>query len=157
MGVIVDGVCLVCKRPTDEHERDVMWGEWDCPKWEDGDYQKEENVYEPTKQERWTAIVETALGRTGRMLSGSKSNYSASHPKSIVYFNGNIYDQEGVKLWYGDIDLRKDAAKLAQIAHLLGESIYVTAESPFRWATQTKESLEEATKHEHAVARRIDP
>lgn len=112
---------------------------------------------EPTKQDRWTAIVETALGPMGRMLSQSKSSYSDRHPNSIVYFNGNIFDKDGVKLWFGDVDLTKDKAKLEQIAHLLDEVIYVTAESPFRWEDQTTARLEEACRHEHARARRIDP
>ena len=146
----LEGNCYRCGLKRDAHERDVTWEEWDCP--------KEKEMREPTKQERWTAIVETALGRQGRMLSGSKSSYLSSHPKSIVYFNGNIYDEDGAKLWFGDVDLTKDAMTLAQIAHLLDEPIYVTAESPFRWEEQTKESLEEAcAAAAYSRAKRFDP
>jgi len=113
---------------------------------------------EPTKQERLTAIVETVLGNVGKMLSGSKSDYSNRHPKNIVFFNGNIFDKDGVKLWYGDIDLTKDASKLEQIAHLLDESIYVTAELPFRWEEQTTAHLEEAcAETAYSLANKINP
>jgi hypothetical protein len=91
------------------------------------------------------------------MLSGSKSSYSNRYPNNKVFFNGNIYDKDGVKLWFGDVDLDKDKAKLEQIAHLLNEPIYVTAEQPFRWEDQTTARLQEACTHEHARARRIDP
>lgn len=146
MGVIVDGVCLVCKRPTDEHERDVMWGEWDCP--------KEKKMDSKKRME----IVDELLGPPGKMLSQSKSAYSGKHPKSIVYFNGNVYDQDGNKLWYGDVDTTRQAKDLQAIALRIGERIYVTSESPFRWENQTTKTLEEAAA-ETAYSRclRIDP
>jgi len=107
-----------------------------------------------TKQQ----IVREILGWDGKMLSGSKSSYSKSHPKSIVYFNGNIYDSVGSKLWYGDIDVTKDAKNLKRLAAELKESIYITAEQPFRWEEQTKESLEAAcAETAYARAQRIDP
>ena len=112
---------------------------------------------EPTKQDRWSAIVWAALGPMGRMLSGSKSSYSDRHPKNVVFFNGNIYDKDGKKLWYGDVNLTKDKARLEQIAHMLDEPIYVTREQPFRWEEQTTESLENCTKGEYPSVVRIDP
>lgn len=103
-------------------------------------------------------IVREILGWPGKLLSGSKSSYSKSHPKNIVFFNGNVYGSDGRKLWYGDIDLTRDGKNLKYLAHQLQESIYVTAEQPFRWEAQTKESLEEAcaeTAYSRAV--KFDP
>lgn len=27
-----NNICLSCKRPKKDHERDIAWEEWDCPK-----------------------------------------------------------------------------------------------------------------------------
>src|SRR3990167_1955675 len=83
--------------------------------------------------------VESIFGYSGRMLSGSKSGYSAMHPKSKVFFNGNIYDAFGNKLWYGDVDITLDETKLKALAKELNEHIFVTAEHPFRWENPTPE------------------
>lgn len=102
-------------------------------------------------------IVREQLGWPGKMLSASKSSYSKSHPKSVVFFNGNVYGSDGRKLWYGDIDLTKSKKELAYLAHQLQESIYVTAEQPFRWEEQTKEGLESKLGGEYPRVYRYDP
>jgi hypothetical protein len=78
------------------------------------------------------------------MLSGSKQAYSKKHPDSVVFFNANIYDSEGEKLWYGDIDLTKDGKKLNQIVNKIGEKIYVTREQPWRFLEFQGKSVLEA-------------
>lgn len=97
------------------------------------------------------------LGYMGKMLSASKTDYSKKHSKSTVFFNGNVYDSDGQKIWYGDIDLTRENKKIERLAKVLGESIYVTAEQPFRWSAQTRETLEEAITDEYVKARRFDP
>jgi hypothetical protein len=42
------------------------------------------------------------LGMPGRMISASKSMYTASTPDAIVVFNGNVVTESGAKIWYGD-------------------------------------------------------
>ena len=85
-----------------------------------------------------TEIVTLNIGHIGRVISGSKRA-----PKNHrVFWNGNMYDSTGSKLWYGDIDLTADEKKLCSIATQLNETIYVTREQPFRWGEQTTESLE---------------
>lgn len=102
-------------------------------------------------------IVRGLLGWPGKMLSGSKSSYSKSHPKNVVFFNGNVYGSDGRKLWYGDIDLTKSEKDLTYLAKQLQESIYVTAEHPFRWETQDQKSLEGALGGEFPRAVKFSP
>ena len=103
-----------------------------------------------------TALIDKHLGHNGRMLSSSKSAYSSAHPGHRIFFNGNVYDLQGNKLWYGDVDLTKDAAALAAVARAVG-GIFVTREQPFRWDPRTPASLANACLGEFPAAVRIDP
>lgn len=94
-------------------------------------------------------IVVDALGHMGRMLSGSKQAPKGQR----VFWNGNIYDSSGRKLWYGDINLTTEMKTLERIVEVLEEPIYVTAEQPFRWDVQTAESLEKHVKLDGPDAR----
>lgn len=86
------------------------------------------------------------LGHNGCMLSGSKSSYLHANPKNVVFFNANLYNAEGIKIWYGDLDITKSRAKLQELAKTLGETLYVTREMPFRFEKVTVARLErEAT------------
>lgn len=104
-----------------------------------------------------TKIVIEKLGHMGRLLSGSKSTYSTNHPGSRVFFNGNIYDAKGEKIWFGDVDLTREAKKLQEIVQALGEKIYVTREQPFRWEEQTTKTLQAACQGEYPNAYVIQP
>lgn len=107
-------------------------------------------------------LVDGILGIPGRMISGSKLAYSNAHPGHVVFFNANLYDSQGTKIWYGDVDVTLDRPKLEQIARDLKCCVYVTSESPFRWneGTTLKETLREiqaACQGDHPSAVRIDP
>lgn len=73
------------------------------------------------------------LGHMGTMVSGSKSDYCNRNPGHTVFFNANLYDAKAVKLWYGDLDLTKSSAKVQALADAMGETLYVTTESPYRF------------------------
>ena len=91
-----------------------------------------------TIQEKTDAVI-TKLGHIGKITSGTKTA-----PKGqVVFFNGNIYDSEANKIWYGDVNLVKDGVRLMEIAMHVGP-IYVTREQPFRFEVQTVKSLERA-------------
>lgn len=79
-----------------------------------------------------TNIVEKHLGCNGRLLALSKSGYREKHPKSTVYFNACIYDENLKQVWYGDIDLTREKNKLKRIANEYKKTFYVTPEHPFR-------------------------
>lgn len=102
-------------------------------------------------------VVERFLGHMGRMLSGSKGAYANAHPTHRVFFNGNVYDGSGRKLWYGDVDLTKDDKVLHGLASELGTVLYVTREMPFRFEQPTVQQLESACSGEFPSAVRIDP
>jgi len=98
------------------------------------------------------------LGYQGRLLSQSKSGYSASYRNNLVFFNANIFDARAQKVWYGDVDLTADAKTLQSIADNLGEPFYVTRESPWRWNETTVNALEdEAKADEQSSVVKISP
>lgn len=84
------------------------------------------------------------LKHMGRMISGSKSGYLHQRPKNVVFFNANVYNHEGIKIWYGDLDLTVSEGNLKALAGELGQPIYVTHEQPYRWGDVTVKQLEAA-------------
>lgn len=83
------------------------------------------------------------LGMPGRMVSASKSGYSTAHPDNIVVFNSNVCTESG-KIWYGDIDVTLDEAKLKELAEAIGERIYVIYEMDGRFENEAKPKLDDA-------------
>ena len=70
----------------------------------------------------------------GRMISASKTA-----PKGqICVFNANVFTGTGGKMWYGDLNLTKDAEKLQAIASALGEPLYVLRERDGRFANEER-------------------
>ena len=78
----------------------------------------------------------------GRMMSWSKSGYRAENPNSVTYFNANVITLKDGKIWYGDLDLTKDADTLKRIAEQLGETIFVLKESDCRFGDELKPSTD---------------
>ena len=52
----------------------------------------------------------------GRMLGGSKMDYSEKHPDDLIIFNANVLMLGYGKVWYGDINLTEDYLVLREIA-----------------------------------------
>ncbi len=65
--------------------------------------------------------------RPARLLAYSKSVYRAAHPDNEVHFNANIFI-DGVKIWYGDLDLTLDLKKLTKLANNLQKDLYIMRE-----------------------------
>jgi hypothetical protein len=86
--------------------------------------------------------------RIGRMVSGSKSAYRDKHPENEVYFNANVFNSKGEKIWYGDLDLTIESEKLDIIAESLGEKLFVLREMDGRFEN---ESLSEIKVMQKAV------
>lgn len=105
-----------------------------------------------------TAVAVAVLGYVGKMITGSKLEYSSEHPDHTVFFNANVYDSAGQKVWYGDIDLTASATKLKECALKLGQTIYVTREMPFRFDhSVTVEKLRAACLGKFPSAVAFDP
>jgi len=88
--------------------------------------------------------VDRILGHCGRMISASKSSYSSRFPTHVVVFNGNVCTKGHGKLWYGDIDITNDEAKLKELAATLGEDVYVLREMDGRFENEQKPLFEKA-------------
>jgi len=84
------------------------------------------------------------LGLPGRLLGSSKLAYLKQHPDNRVFFNANLYDSEGTKIWFGDVDLTAEEGKLRKVAKTLEEAIFITREQPWRFENVTLERLTEA-------------
>lgn len=82
----------------------------------------------------------------GRMLSYSKSEYRAENPRSVCYFNANIVTAKEGKVWYGDLDLTKDALALKIVAEESGQIIYVLKEMDCIFEDETKDGTQLITK-----------
>lgn len=83
---------------------------------------------------------------TGRMLSYSKSEYRENNPNSVVYFNANIVTAKDGKIWYGDLDLTKDADALKRVSEKLGETLFVLKEMDCRFEDEGKDSSQLLSK-----------
>lgn len=79
---------------------------------------------------------------TGRMLSYSKSEYREANPTSVVYFNANIVTVTEGKIWYGDLDLTKDAETLKRAAIEIGEPLFILKEMDCRFEDEGKPTSE---------------
>ena len=83
----------------------------------------------------------------GRMIAGSKWQYSKNHPKDLVVFNANVVMREYGKVFYGDINLTEDYKMLKRIAKCLNETLYVLWEFDARFGkenTPIEELIERA-------------
>ncbi len=100
-----------------------------------------------------TDAVVVAIGHMGQMLSGSKSA-----PKGqTVFWNGNIYDSKANKLWFGDINVTKMKKAIQELANKLGERLFVTKESPYRFETVTVERLVSDATEPYPCVYVVDP
>jgi hypothetical protein len=71
---------------------------------------------------------------------GSKSGYRSAKPKStkvqserIVAFNANVFSLRAGKIWWGDLDIARDASALEQVAKELRCRLYVLREGDGRF------------------------
>jgi len=96
---------------------------------------KEEEMLTKTEQ---LAAVDRVLGYPGRMISGSKSAYSAKYGTHFTIFNSNVFVEGIGKVWYGDLDLTKDESKLSKLALTLRQKIHVLYEMDGRFENEDR-------------------
>jgi hypothetical protein len=81
------------------------------------------------------------IGPVGRMISSSKVA-----PKGhLCIWNGNII-VEGKKIWYGDLDLTKQAKELKAAAKEIGKPLYILREHDARFDNEAKPLIENAVE-----------
>jgi hypothetical protein len=83
-----------------------------------------------------TDIFEQNGFRVARLLSYSKSIYRKTYPDNEAYFNANIFNEFGQKVWHGDLDLTLDEKNLRKIAKLMGTNLYVLREMDGRFGAE---------------------
>jgi hypothetical protein len=91
------------------------------------------------------------LGHRGRMISGSKGQYSWDNPRNLVKFNANICTAKHGKIWHGDIDVTIEEPKLQKLAKALKEKVYVLSEMDARAFREEESEKESKPKLEKAV------
>jgi hypothetical protein len=84
-----------------------------------------------------------------RLISGSKSGYRERFPDHEVYFNANIFTENG-KIWHGDLDLNLDSEKLQNLANELKTDLYILSEMDGRFENEQRKFSEVKS-----VARRV--
>lgn len=84
-----------------------------------------------------TEYLESKNLYIGRMVGLSKSFYIFGNPGNEVYFNANIFDSGGNKIWYGDLDITKDGSILQQAADQFGD-LYILKEMDGRFENENK-------------------
>lgn len=94
-------------------------------------------------------LLQATLGRSGRVLSYSRSAYRRDHPDHVVIFNAGICiarDGLPVLIWEGDLDLTLDEANLVAYARAVEETLYVLyeGERPDRFSGARGEALRRA-------------
>lgn len=63
-----------------------------------------------------------------RMIAVSKSGYLARHPGNQVVFNAQLCTPSAGRVWWGDLDVTRDAPALQILADELGEPLHVVTE-----------------------------
>jgi hypothetical protein len=72
----------------------------------------------------------------GRMLGGSKVDYSEEHDGDLIIFNANVLMPGYGKVWYGDLNLTEDYLVLREIAEKLNTDLYVLWEMDARFGKE---------------------
>lgn len=91
-------------------------------------------------------LAQFILGNPGRMVGASKSIYRYDNPTHVVVFNGNLVDEQGNKLWYGDLDLTLDIPALINLAEQVG-SLYVVHEMDGRFENENTPNTTDPALH----------
>lgn len=86
--------------------------------------------------------AEKYLGSSGGHF-GSKSVYTWDNPRNLVVFNANLVTEDGIKIWYGDLDLTLDYQKIEKISREIGKALFVLPEMSARFENEANPKLDE--------------
>ncbi len=78
----------------------------------------------------------------GRMISESKSMYKDAYPEHLVVFDANVVTVTNGKIWYGDLDVTRDAEALKRLSEQIGEPLFVLREMDARFGKETNPASE---------------
>lgn len=92
-------------------------------------------------EDLYIQIAQEILGRSGKMLSGSKRFYSETFPDHIVVFNSNLFVGNS-KIWFGDLDVTESIDKLKEISEAIGSPVHVLLEMDGRFDKERNPSLD---------------
>lgn len=73
-----------------------------------------------------------------RMLAYNRGNYTRKNPRNKVYFCANIVTREHGKIWWGDLDLTKDADRLQKAADAIAANLYILNEMDYRHHNESR-------------------
>jgi hypothetical protein len=88
-------------------------------------------------------LINDTIGYSGRMISASKRTPQTDGRDHLVVFNGNLIVEGYGKVWYGDLDITRDEAKIKELAKALG-TIYILREMDCRFDTAKNPDLGKA-------------
>lgn len=65
----------------------------------------------------------------GKIVTGNIDKYMKRNPDSVVIKNANVFIDMGGKIWWGDLDLTRDAKRIQRACNRIGMEILITEES----------------------------
>lgn len=87
------------------------------------------------------------LGKQGRLIDLSKSDYTISHKDGRPIFNANVVVGMA-KVWFGDLDLavKQDRDRLQELADSAGDTVYVLYEMDGRFEHEDSPLIDKAVE-----------
>ncbi len=85
--------------------------------------------------------IKEILGPEGRIITMSKSSYTAKNPSNLVVYNANMCLGDK-KVWYGDIDISISREELQSIAKVLNGEVSVLREMDGRFENDSAPLLD---------------
>jgi len=79
---------------------------------------------------------------TDRMISASKTYYRQAHPDHKVLFNANIFVKGLKKVWWGDLDITREAFLLQAVADEIDKELIIVPEMYGRFGAEDREFKE---------------
>lgn len=81
------------------------------------------------------------------LIEGAILSFMKKAPEGCeVFWNACIFDKDLQQIWWGDINITRQAESLQRIADQRREVIYVTREHGFRWDGLDKKVAKQARK-----------
>jgi hypothetical protein len=77
----------------------------------------------------------------GRMMAVSKTGYQNKYPDSVCLWNANVFTKGKGKIWWGDLDLTRDAEELKRFAKDQGEELFILRERDGRFDNEQAPDL----------------
>lgn len=88
----------------------------------------EEKIMFGNVKYEYSEEAQEILGMSGAMISSGKQSPEGEK----IYWNACVFNDNGIQIWHGDLNLTRSEKALQDLADRIG-TIHVTPEQPFRF------------------------